>query len=51
MGVVSLEEAIQKTYGWGNRKRQFNERQIGLALQVLAAKGWIQPELGLLPAE
>jgi O-acetyl-ADP-ribose deacetylase (regulator of RNase III) len=28
-------------YAWGDRKRQFTPRQIGLALQVLSEQGWI----------
>ena len=35
------EEVIAHTYGWDLRKRQFSERQIRLALQVLREKGWL----------
>ncbi|MCY4529832.1 MAG: macro domain-containing protein [Chloroflexi bacterium] len=35
------EEVIAHTYGWNLRKRQFSERQIRLALQVLREKGWL----------
>ena len=49
MSANSTDEVISKTYGWGDRKRQFNERQIGLALEILAAKGWIQPQSEPLP--
>jgi O-acetyl-ADP-ribose deacetylase (regulator of RNase III) len=35
---------IEQTYGWNERKRQFSEAQIKLALQVLSMKGWISPE-------
>ena len=35
------EEVIAHTYGWDLRKRQFSERQILLALQVLREKGWL----------
>ena len=33
---------IAHTYAWGSRKRQFTERQIRLALQVLDDNGWFQ---------
>ena len=35
------EEVITHTYGWNIEKRQFSERQIRLALQVLRDKGWL----------
>ena len=35
------EEVIAHTYGWDLRKRQFSERQIRLALQILREKGWL----------
>ncbi len=37
----TLEELVERTYAWDERKRQFSERQIGLALEVLTRKGWI----------
>ncbi len=37
----SVEEVVSGTYAWNERKRQFTPRQIGLAAQVLAEKGWI----------
>ena len=36
------DELITYTYAWGPRKRQFTERQIRLALQVLDDNGWLQ---------
>ncbi len=36
-------EIITHTYAWNPRKRQFSERQIRLALQVLNDKGWLEP--------
>ncbi len=39
--AASVEDIITATYAWNERKRQFNPRQIGLAVQVLADKGWI----------
>lgn len=38
----SLDEVIQHTHAWNERKRRFTPRQIGIAAQVLASKGWVQ---------
>ena len=35
------EEVIAGTYAWGERKRQFSERQILLALRVLREQEWL----------
>jgi hypothetical protein len=35
------EEIISGTYAWNERKRQFTERQIRLALKVLNEKNWL----------
>ena len=35
------EEVIARTYAWGERKQQFSERQILLALRVLRDQGWL----------
>jgi O-acetyl-ADP-ribose deacetylase (regulator of RNase III) len=43
-GAKSFSEVISQTYAWNERKRQFTEHQIKLAVQVLAAKSWINPE-------
>jgi len=37
------EEVIDRVYAWNERKGQFSERQIRLALRVLQEKGWIEP--------
>lgn len=39
--ATSLDEIINKTYAWNDRKRQFTRRQIVLATEVLTRKGWI----------
>jgi O-acetyl-ADP-ribose deacetylase (regulator of RNase III) len=42
--VKTTGEVVALTYnwgGWGERKRRFSPRQIGLALDVLAEKHWI----------
>lgn len=38
----SLDELIARTYAWNERKKRFTPRQIGLALDVLARKGWVK---------
>ena len=40
--VASEEEIIDHTYEWGERKRQFSERQIRLALRVFKEQGWLE---------
>lgn len=40
----SYDDVIARTYSWGDRKRQFTERQIAIAFDVLMSKGWIQPD-------
>lgn len=39
--VKTTDEVVAHTYDWGERKRRFSPRQIGLALDVLADKRWI----------
>jgi O-acetyl-ADP-ribose deacetylase (regulator of RNase III) len=41
-GARSDDEAIQLTYGWGERKKSFDEKQIRLGWQVLNEQGWVQ---------
>ena len=41
--VRSLDDVVAHTYAWNVRKRQFTPRQIGIAADVLAKKGWIGP--------
>ena len=41
--VISLNDVITRTYAWNTRKKQFTPRQIGIAVDVLASKGWIEP--------
>lgn len=36
------DEIIERTYAWGERKRQFSPRQILLALRTLEENGWTQ---------
>ena len=39
--VASIDDVVQHTYAWGDRKRRFTPRQIALAVDVLSDKGWI----------
>ncbi|AEJ00113.1 Appr-1-p processing domain protein [Nitrosomonas sp. Is79A3] len=39
--VSSINDVVKHTYAWSERKRQFTLRQIELAMQVLASKGWV----------
>ena len=41
--VATPDEIIERTYAWSKRKKQFSERQIRLAIDVLAEKKWIEP--------
>ena len=41
--VSSLSELVDRTYAWNERKRKFTPRQIGIAAEVLAKKGWTHP--------
>jgi len=41
-GARTDEEVVARTYEWGERKRQFSERQILLARGVLRDRGWIE---------
>jgi O-acetyl-ADP-ribose deacetylase (regulator of RNase III) len=39
--AATQERAVRLTYAWNERKRRFSKNQIGLALDVLASKRWI----------
>lgn len=39
--AASHDDVVARTYAWGERKRQFSERQIDVALRTLRAKGWL----------
>jgi hypothetical protein len=41
--VRTLQDVVARTYAWNDRKRQFTPRQIGIAADVLARQGWVQP--------
>lgn len=37
----SLSDVIKKVYAWNDRKKQFSERQINIAYDILNNKNWI----------
>lgn len=39
--VKELDDVVCKVYAWGDRKRQFTRRQIGLAFESLVEQGWV----------
>ncbi len=39
---ASVDDVVRQTYAWAERKRQFTPRQIGLAVELLANKGWVR---------
>jgi O-acetyl-ADP-ribose deacetylase (regulator of RNase III) len=38
---ADFDDLMAKLYAWNDRKRQFNPRQVGIALKALEAKGWL----------
>ncbi len=40
--VNSLKEVISHIYAWNDHKKQFTQRQIALAVDVLSDKGWVK---------
>jgi len=39
----TYKDVFKQTYAWNERKKQFSDRQINIAVTVLAKKGWISP--------
>jgi O-acetyl-ADP-ribose deacetylase (regulator of RNase III) len=39
---LPLDGVVQQVHSWNERKRQFTPRQIGIALNTLQSKGWLQ---------
>jgi O-acetyl-ADP-ribose deacetylase (regulator of RNase III) len=37
----SFEDLVERTYAWGERKRQFSDRQIEIAAKTLVEKSWL----------
>lgn len=40
--VHSVDDVVQHTYAWNDRKKQFTPRQIAIAVEVLSKKGWVK---------
>ena len=40
--VANLNDVVARTYAWSPRKKQFTPRQVGIAVNVLAQKGWVE---------
>jgi O-acetyl-ADP-ribose deacetylase (regulator of RNase III) len=40
--AITPDEAVARTYAWGERKKMFPERHVRLAFDVLENKGWLQ---------
>jgi O-acetyl-ADP-ribose deacetylase (regulator of RNase III) len=40
-GATQVETTIERMYTWNERKKRFSRRQIGLAFDLLASKGWL----------
>ena len=39
----TLDDVVTHTYAWNPRKQQFSPRQIGIAVNVLSQKAWVEP--------
>ena len=39
--VKSVDNIVERTYAWNDRKKRFSRRQIELAIDVLSRKGWV----------
>jgi len=37
----TIDDVVDKTYTWNERKKQFSTRQLGIAFNILSEKGWI----------
>jgi hypothetical protein len=42
-GATTVEQAIEKTYAWSDRKRMFGQQHVQIAWTILSRKGWIPP--------
>jgi hypothetical protein len=49
--VTSFDELVERTYAWGLRKTRFTPRQIGIAVDVLSAQGWLEQRFQQSPRE
>ena len=40
--ILDFDDIVNHTYAWNERKKQFSQRQIKIAFDVLSEKGWIE---------
>ena len=40
--ILAFDDIVNRTYAWSERKKQFSRRQIKIAFDILAEKGWIE---------
>ena len=40
--VVTVDDAISKTYAWNDRKRMFQKEHIKIAWEIMKQKGWMK---------
>ena len=40
--ILDFDDIVNHTYAWTERKKQFSQRQIKLAFDILSEKGWIE---------
>ena len=40
--VLDFDDIVNHTYAWSERKKQFSQRQIKIAFDILSEKGWIE---------
>jgi uncharacterized protein YwgA len=38
--IKTIDDVVEKVYAWNSRKKQFSQRQINIAYQVLEHQGW-----------
>lgn len=41
-GAHGINEVVEQTHAWNTRKRQFSERHIRLAHDILSKRGWLE---------
>jgi hypothetical protein len=43
-GAETVDQAVEKTYGWSKQKRMFRDKHIKLAWDILERKGWLRKQ-------
>lgn len=44
-GATAEDETVKRTYAWSDRKKNFDQKQIALAHEVLASQGWLSASM------